>query len=610
MAEPSKIDWADDDSDAPVENWADEASEDEKEAAPQPPRSVWGKPAQTIIPTPKVVGGEQEFPSLGAEPARGSRQPARGGRGGASAAPRGGDSFGSGGGRGGGDRYGDREGGRGGYGDRPPRRDDRDDYGSYGGGRGGGDRYEREGGRGGYDDREGGRGGYGDREGGRGGYGDREGRGGYDRGDREGGRGGYDRPPREQRAPPVIPEEGPWTAFVGNLNFKVEAPELEEFFINAGCNLPREGAVRMTRDRETDRPRGIAYVDFEDAESLRKAIELDGEEFAGRAIRLDVAENKRWSQGWWRIRYDATGDDSNWRDLAKKAAEERAAAAPVERERDREPRRDDRPDRRDRRDDRDFHRGDRGDRGGRPAPREREPLPAPTEEEEREREERKKALEEKRKQAAAANPFGDARPRDELAAQRKLQELEEKLKKQKEEEEEKKKKAAEEELKKKVAEEEQKKAAAPAPAAAAAKTDDKWRRDASSTGAKGAKPAGGRGGFDWKDKGAWNADKGAKRPETGGRGRGGDRREGGRGEGPRRGESSGSSSWGRGESPKRGEGRGPTESRGPVRKEAPAPAPAPAKAAAPAKAKQPAKEEKPKDNSPANAFDLLGEAEA
>ncbi|ELR12006.1 uncharacterized protein ACA1_011040 [Acanthamoeba castellanii str. Neff] len=58
----------------------------------------------------------------------------------------------------------------------------------------------------------------------------------------------------------------------------------------------------MTRDRETDRPRGIAYVDFEDAESLRKAIELDGEEFAGRAIRLDVAENKRWSQGWWRIR--------------------------------------------------------------------------------------------------------------------------------------------------------------------------------------------------------------------------------------------------------------------------------------------------------------------
>jgi hypothetical protein len=53
-------------------------------------------------------------------------------------------------------------------------------------------------------------------------------------------------------------------------------------------------------------------------------------------------------------RYDSSGDNSNWRELAKKAAEERAAAAPVERERDRErePRRDDRPDRRDRRDDR------------------------------------------------------------------------------------------------------------------------------------------------------------------------------------------------------------------------------------------------------------------
>jgi len=48
----------------------------------------------------------------------------------------------------------------------------------------------------------------------------------------------------------------------------------------------------MSKDRD-DRPRGIAHVDFEDAKSLRIALNLDGNDFVGRSLRVDVAENKR-----------------------------------------------------------------------------------------------------------------------------------------------------------------------------------------------------------------------------------------------------------------------------------------------------------------------------
>lgn len=119
-------------------------------------------------------------------------------------------------------------------------------------------------------------------------------------------------------------------------------------------------------------------------------------------------------------------------------------------------------------------------------PRTPEPVPELTEEE-------KKAREEKKNKSH--NPFGDAKPRDELAAQRKLQELEDKMKKEQEEkrqkEEEEKKRKAEEQASKKKAEEEKKaSAAAAAPPSEKPKTEDKWRKDggqSNTSPSKGAK---------------------------------------------------------------------------------------------------------------------------
>jgi cold-inducible RNA-binding protein len=78
--------------------------------------------------------------------------------------------------------------------------------------------------------------------------------------------------------------------FVGNLNFKTTADEIRELFSQAGAI--RE--VFLPTDRMTGRPRGFAFVDFENAEDAAKATEkFNGMEFAGRALRVNEAEEQK-----------------------------------------------------------------------------------------------------------------------------------------------------------------------------------------------------------------------------------------------------------------------------------------------------------------------------
>jgi RNA recognition motif-containing protein len=73
---------------------------------------------------------------------------------------------------------------------------------------------------------------------------------------------------------------------VGNLPFSATEDEVLELFSQHGevisCSLPK--------DRETGRPRGFGFVEMED-DDARKAIQsLDGQDFGGRALRVNEAQ--------------------------------------------------------------------------------------------------------------------------------------------------------------------------------------------------------------------------------------------------------------------------------------------------------------------------------
>jgi RNA recognition motif-containing protein len=77
--------------------------------------------------------------------------------------------------------------------------------------------------------------------------------------------------------------------FVGNLSFDVTREELIEAFSAAG----RVVDAKVPTDRETGRPRGFAFVEFESDEAAQKSIALlNGKDLKGRPLRVNEAENR------------------------------------------------------------------------------------------------------------------------------------------------------------------------------------------------------------------------------------------------------------------------------------------------------------------------------
>ncbi len=77
--------------------------------------------------------------------------------------------------------------------------------------------------------------------------------------------------------------------FVGNLSYDTTPGDLEKLFTEVGD----VGEVFLPNDRATGRPRGFAFVEFDNAEAVTQAIEkFDGHDVKGRPIRVSVAEER------------------------------------------------------------------------------------------------------------------------------------------------------------------------------------------------------------------------------------------------------------------------------------------------------------------------------
>ena len=87
--------------------------------------------------------------------------------------------------------------------------------------------------------------------------------------------------------------------YVGNLSYEVVKADIEQVFAEYGTVT----RVHLPTDRDTDRPRGFAFVEMTGEDEEAAAIEaLDGAEWMGRDLKVNKAkprENRKSSGGGW-----------------------------------------------------------------------------------------------------------------------------------------------------------------------------------------------------------------------------------------------------------------------------------------------------------------------
>lgn len=76
--------------------------------------------------------------------------------------------------------------------------------------------------------------------------------------------------------------------YVGNLSFNTTEQELEELFGQYG----KVAEVALIRDRISNRLKGFGFITFETQQEAESALALNGKEFLGRPLKVNMAESK------------------------------------------------------------------------------------------------------------------------------------------------------------------------------------------------------------------------------------------------------------------------------------------------------------------------------
>jgi len=79
------------------------------------------------------------------------------------------------------------------------------------------------------------------------------------------------------------------TVYVGNLAFSARSNDLKTAFSEYG----EVTEAKVIRDRNSRKSRGYGFVTFADTQGAHSALEMDGQTFKGRALRVSFAMKKR-----------------------------------------------------------------------------------------------------------------------------------------------------------------------------------------------------------------------------------------------------------------------------------------------------------------------------
>ena len=80
--------------------------------------------------------------------------------------------------------------------------------------------------------------------------------------------------------------------FVGNISYKCTDNDLKKFFKDCGKILD----VRIAK-KPDGKLKGFAHIDFENSEAVDKAVEKNGQELQGRALKIDKSQGGKGGAG-------------------------------------------------------------------------------------------------------------------------------------------------------------------------------------------------------------------------------------------------------------------------------------------------------------------------
>jgi RNA recognition motif-containing protein len=77
--------------------------------------------------------------------------------------------------------------------------------------------------------------------------------------------------------------------YVGNLPYNVSEQDLEGLFSEFGIIV----SSTVIKDFETGRSKGFGFIEFDNQAAAQAALKLDGQEFQGRRMKVNIARDKR-----------------------------------------------------------------------------------------------------------------------------------------------------------------------------------------------------------------------------------------------------------------------------------------------------------------------------
>jgi hypothetical protein len=77
--------------------------------------------------------------------------------------------------------------------------------------------------------------------------------------------------------------------YVGNIPFKAREEEVQRLFEAYGTVV----SVRLVRGGPSRRPKGYGFVEMGSAGDMKAALALNGQDFAGRTLRVNSAKEKK-----------------------------------------------------------------------------------------------------------------------------------------------------------------------------------------------------------------------------------------------------------------------------------------------------------------------------